>query len=122
MQTAHRGLRLPSRRRSPDDSGLPQVAEPCLPHRPAPLQSGALRHHLLRVLKPLIEPRDYTSTDAFRAEVDRIFMRRWIFACSLDGLANDLDYRCVEFGGVSVIVQNFEGEIRAFNNVCSHRF
>lgn len=73
-------------------------------------------------MKPLIEPHDYTSADAFRAEVDRIFMRRWIFACSLDGLANDLDYRCVEIGGVSVIVQNFGGKIRAFNNVCSHRF
>lgn len=73
-------------------------------------------------MKPLIEPRDYTSTDTFRVEVDRIFMRRWIFACSVDGLANDLDYRCVEIGGVSVIVQNFCGKIRAFNNVCSHRF
>ena len=73
-------------------------------------------------MKPLIEPHDYTSADAFGAEVDRIFMRRWIFACSLDGLANDLDYRCLEIGGVSVIVQNFGGKIRAFNNVCSHRF
>lgn len=73
-------------------------------------------------MKPLIEPHDYISSDAFRAELDRIFMRRWIFACSMDGLANDRDYRCLEIGGVSVTVQNFAGKIRAFNNVCSHRF
>lgn len=73
-------------------------------------------------MKPLIPPQAYCDAATFAAEGTRVFMRRWIFACSLDGLAQDRDYRCVEIGGMSVIVQNFGGKIRAFNNVCSHRF
>ena len=73
-------------------------------------------------MKPLIEPRDYTEVSAFKAELDRVFLRRWIFACATDGLENDGDYRCIDVGNVSVVIQNFDGQIRAFNNVCSHRF
>jgi phenylpropionate dioxygenase-like ring-hydroxylating dioxygenase large terminal subunit len=73
-------------------------------------------------VKPLIEPKDYTTADRFKTELERVFLRRWIFACATDGLANDGDFRCIELGGISVVLQNFDGQIRAFNNVCSHRF
>lgn len=73
-------------------------------------------------MKPLIQPQDYTDARAFKAEMDRVFLRRWIFACSTDGLEKDGDYRCIDVGSISVVIQNFEGQIRAFNNVCSHRF
>ncbi len=73
-------------------------------------------------MKPLIEPRDYTDSGRFKTELERVFLRRWILAGATDGLANDQDFRCINVGGISVVLQNFEGEIRAFNNVCSHRF
>lgn len=73
-------------------------------------------------MKPLIQPRDYTDPACFRAELERVFLRRWIFAGSTGGLENDEDFRCIELGGISVVLQNFQGTLRAFNNVCSHRF
>ena len=73
-------------------------------------------------MKPLIQPRDYTDADSFKTELERVFLRRWIFACATDGLEKDGDFRCIEVGGISVVLQNFDGEVRAFNNVCSHRF
>jgi phenylpropionate dioxygenase-like ring-hydroxylating dioxygenase large terminal subunit len=73
-------------------------------------------------MKPLISPRCYTDANRFRMEMQRIFMRRWFFAGATHGLENDGDFRCIEIGGVSVVLQNFGGQIRAFNNVCTHRF
>ena len=73
-------------------------------------------------MKPLIAPRSYTDPNRFRMEMQRIFMRRWFFAGATHGLEKDGDFRCLEIGGVPVVLQNFGGEIRAFNNVCSHRF
>jgi phenylpropionate dioxygenase-like ring-hydroxylating dioxygenase large terminal subunit len=37
-------------------------------------------------------------------------------------LANSDDFLTATIGGKGVVVQNFGGEIRAFTNVCSHRF
>ena len=37
-------------------------------------------------------------------------------------LASDRDYVCIDYKGTSAVLQNFAGEIRAFANVCSHRF
>ena len=73
-------------------------------------------------MKPLIQPRDYTDADTYQSELDRVFLRRWLFACATDGLEKDGDFCCINVGPVSVVLQNFGGEIRAFNNVCSHRF
>ena len=73
-------------------------------------------------MKPLIPPPAYHDAATFAVERDRIFLRHWIFAGSTDGLAHDQDYRCIEIGASSVVLQNFAGTIRAFNNVCSHRF
>jgi phenylpropionate dioxygenase-like ring-hydroxylating dioxygenase large terminal subunit len=73
-------------------------------------------------MKPLIAPPQYCDPKRFAEERDRIFLRNWIFAGSLQELPNDQDYRCLELAGISVILQNFGGQIKAFNNVCSHRF
>ena len=73
-------------------------------------------------MKPLIQSRDYTDADTFQSELDRVFLRRWLFACATDGLEKDGDFRCIDVGNISVVIQNFEGRLRAFNNVCSHRF
>ncbi len=73
-------------------------------------------------MKPLIHPRDYCAPATFAKELEDIFFQRWICAGVRSQLAAHQDYRCIDIGGVSVILQNFEGQIKAFNNVCSHRF
>lgn len=71
---------------------------------------------------PLISPTSYCDAATFRAERDRIFLSQWIFAATTGELAAHEDFRCLEIGGIPVLLQNFGGEIRAFTNVCSHRF
>lgn len=77
---------------------------------------------LLSSLKAVIEPSAYGDPDIFREETQRIFRRSWLFIGFTDDLANDNDYVAAELAGTSVVVQNFGGELRAFHNVCSHRF
>jgi len=73
-------------------------------------------------MTPLIEPKDYCSAGAFQKERERVFLRDWIFACVVNDLSGHEDYRVINVCGISVVLQNFHGEIKAFNNVCTHRF
>ena len=71
---------------------------------------------------PLISPSSYYDPTVLHAEMEQIFLRRWIFVGDARQLPNHQDFRVLEIGGLSVILQNFDGSIKAFNNVCSHRF
>lgn len=63
----------------------------------------------------------YTSQETFLREQE-IFRQSWQFAAFTRQLAKHNDFITREIGGRSVVVQNFHGEWRAFQNVCSHRF
>ena len=73
-------------------------------------------------MKPLIPSRSYCDPATLSGERERIFLRHWLFAGTTHDLPNHEDYRCIDIAGISVILQNFHGTIRAFNNVCTHRF
>lgn len=73
-------------------------------------------------MKPLIEKNKYTDPKNLRLELDLVFLRHWFFAGITSGLDTNGDFRCIEVGEISVVLQNFEGQIHAFNNVCTHRF
>ena len=73
-------------------------------------------------MTPLIPPAGYCDATTFAEERDRIFLRNWLFAGTTAQLPRHEDYRRIEICGLSVILQNFHGEIKAFNNVCTHRF
>lgn len=62
-----------------------------------------------------------TDTNAFRREQDRLG-RCWTLLGILPDVASDGDWFRAELGGRSVFVQNFSGDLRAFENRCSHRF
>lgn len=64
----------------------------------------------------------YADPAVFAAETRRIFRRTWMFVGFADRLAGHNDFITAEIAGTSVLVQNFDGQIRAFHNVCSHRF
>ena len=57
-----------------------------------------------------------------RDEVGQLFKSGFLFAGLTSELANERDFVTVDFAGVAMVVQNFKGELRAFQNVCAHQF
>ncbi|WP_374945179.1 aromatic ring-hydroxylating dioxygenase subunit alpha [Sphingomonas sp.] len=70
----------------------------------------------------MIPKANYHSDAIFADEMRLLFARGWQFVALTTELANDRDFVCVDHEGASTVVQNFRGEIKAFQNVCSHRF
>jgi phenylpropionate dioxygenase-like ring-hydroxylating dioxygenase large terminal subunit len=73
-------------------------------------------------MKTLILPSFYSDPHVFERERRILFQKLWNFAGLTTDLENHNDYICKEIGGKSIVIQNFQGELRAFDNVCSHRF
>ena len=73
-------------------------------------------------MKTLILPSIYSDSEVFKREQVILFQDLWNFVGLTTDLENHNDYICKEIGGKSVVIQNFQGELRAFDNVCSHRF
>lgn len=71
---------------------------------------------------PLISPQHYWHPDIAQLEKKILFHSTWIFAAKLSDLSGHQDFVTVEFFGMSIVVQNFDGDLRAFVNVCTHRF
>ena len=65
---------------------------------------------------------NYYDSEIFKKEIAELFDKSFQFAGLTSELANDRDFVCVELYGTSVVIQNFRGKIRAFQNICSHRF
>lgn len=72
-------------------------------------------------MNSLIPPSYYTDPQIFEREL-RLFERVWRIVGIRELAANDEDWFTTRIGARSVVVQNFEGELRAFANVCSHRW
>jgi phenylpropionate dioxygenase-like ring-hydroxylating dioxygenase large terminal subunit len=65
---------------------------------------------------------NYFRPEILTEELATLFDGLWQFGAIKAELASDRDFVCVDFAGTSAVLQNFRGEIRAFANVCSHRF
>jgi phenylpropionate dioxygenase-like ring-hydroxylating dioxygenase large terminal subunit len=70
-----------------------------------------------------LTPADYLDSSVLAVEKERIFDRQW----HIVGLTRDLpekdDWRLYTIAGTEIIIQNIgNGEIRAYSNVCPHRF
>ncbi|WP_449278765.1 aromatic ring-hydroxylating oxygenase subunit alpha [Leucobacter sp. GX24907] len=64
----------------------------------------------------------YTDSGIFRADMEGIFEKYWLFAASLAEIPEPGDYVTVEFGPYAlVLVRNDEGGVNALHNVCRHR-
>ncbi|MEN9522335.1 MAG: hypothetical protein RL065_712 [Bacteroidota bacterium] len=64
----------------------------------------------------------YCNKKIFEDEIDLIFKADWIFAGLTTQLQNHLDFLTLEIGNHPIVVQNKHGEIKAFQNICTHRF
>ncbi|MSR88614.1 MAG: aromatic ring-hydroxylating dioxygenase subunit alpha [Candidatus Margulisbacteria bacterium] len=73
-------------------------------------------------MRPQIKPEAYWNPDIAQHELTHVFLASWIFAGVVTQLPNHHDFMTVELAHLSLIIQNFDGEIKAFENVCTHRF
>lgn len=69
----------------------------------------------------LLSPACYWSTDVFLKERERLFGALWVFAGLKQALATADSFITREIAGRQVVLQNFDGALRAFENVCLHR-
>ncbi|MFV3076214.1 aromatic ring-hydroxylating oxygenase subunit alpha [Niveispirillum fermenti] len=65
---------------------------------------------------------DYRDPAIFAAEQRDLFARSWQFVGFTDELAAPGSWLARQIAGEPVLVQDFDGEVRALRNVCSHRF
>jgi len=70
----------------------------------------------------LILPDHYVSEEFFPLEMKRIFEPSWLCVGFTQDLRNDQDFITAQIGERGIVVQNFDGELSAFRNVCSHRY
>lgn len=68
-----------------------------------------------------MHPRHYLCKEIFELEQERLFRKLWIFGGLRTMLRNNNDFITRTVAGIPVVIQNFEGELRAFENVCLHR-
>lgn len=64
---------------------------------------------------------DYIDPAVFAREQTQIFRKLWIFAGLRTLLAEPDSFVTRNIGGVPIVVQNFDGTLKAFRNQCSHR-
>jgi phenylpropionate dioxygenase-like ring-hydroxylating dioxygenase large terminal subunit len=64
----------------------------------------------------------YNNDELTQLEMERVFLRNWMFVAHVSDLPRAGDYKCFEMANErAVVVRDNEGQIRAFHNVCSHR-
>jgi choline monooxygenase len=73
-------------------------------------------------LPQLLTPEQYTTRQQYELEIERLFVPEWHFVCTTADLPRNGDFLTLEFCSRPVLIRNFDGEYRAFLNVCPHRF
>lgn len=64
----------------------------------------------------------YADPGVYRADLEQIWYREWLFALPSAALQKAGDYQTLQVGAYPVIViRGADGRIRAFHNVCRHR-
>jgi len=64
----------------------------------------------------------YSSPDVYRLEVERLFMKRWLFVGREEELAHPGDYLTHRVAGEPIVItRDADGALRAFRNMCVHR-
>jgi len=64
----------------------------------------------------------FLDEDVLHRERAALFAQGFVLAGLTTELANERDFVTVDMAGTAIVVQNFKGELRAFQNVCSHQF
>lgn len=70
----------------------------------------------------LLDRRAYFDDSIHKEEIEKIYFSRFQFAGLTSELSKHRDFVTLNMPGLSAVVQNFNGQLRAFHNICSHRF
>lgn len=69
-----------------------------------------------------LDPRNYTSPERHREEIDHVWMKVWQFACRVEDIQKTGDHLLYEIGDLSLIIVRSDADtIKAFFNACLHR-
>lgn len=69
-----------------------------------------------------IPPDHYVRDDILALEMQHVFEPSWLCVGFTEDLKNHHDFVTAQIGQRGIVVQNFHGELRAFRNVCTHRY
>jgi carnitine monooxygenase subunit len=72
-------------------------------------------------MRSRMHPKYYLSQEIFEREQKKIFRKVWLFAGLKTLLLTHNSFITRKIAGIPVVIQNFHGELRAFENVCLHR-
>ncbi len=72
-------------------------------------------------MQSVLTSQHYFSEDIFDLEKEQLFKRLWNFVTFRTLLSLPNSFVTREIGGVSILIQNVSGEIKAFENCCPHR-
>ncbi len=72
-------------------------------------------------MKSRMHPKYYLCSEIFNQEQEKIFKKMWIFAGLKSLLLKNNNFIARKMAGIPVVIQNFNGTLRAFENVCLHR-
>ena len=72
--------------------------------------------------KELIHPKFYFGDGSQEIEFEKIFSKNWFFAGMLSDFPENNAFITLNLFGYPIVIQNFNGELKAFQNICPHRF
>ncbi|WP_448684094.1 aromatic ring-hydroxylating oxygenase subunit alpha [Delftia acidovorans] len=72
-------------------------------------------------MRSRMHPKYYLSQEIFEREQKKIFRKVWLFAGLASLLPKNHSFITRKIAGIPVVIQNFHGELRAFENICLHR-
>src|SRR5262249_17105260 len=72
-------------------------------------------------LEHLLTPKQYFAPEQHKLELEKLFLPSWHLLASKADLPKNGDFLTAELFGQPIILRNFDGEYRAFINVCAHR-
>ena len=79
------------------------------------------------VRKPLLEARTlpnwcYTAPEWYAREIERVFLKGWLFLGRVEQVAKPGDYMSIDTpGGPVLMMRGRDGAVRVFANTCRHR-
>lgn len=64
----------------------------------------------------------YTSQEIYDLEIEKIWMKDWLFVGRVEEFPKPGDYRTMEIAGEAIVItRDEEGKLNTFSNICSHR-
>ncbi len=69
-----------------------------------------------------VPPDHYWRDDILALELTQVFEASWLCVGFTEDLREHQDFITAEIGRRGIVVQNFHGELKAFRNVCTHRY